>query len=184
MASEPRGTASEPETPGTSAKVVAAFLEAGNACGGDDNPFKRIAERVAATSPADPIEAVAAAVSGKPPAALTDEDFGKASGILEAAAAVRKQEAQHRASGHYVVVLPSGECRSLKSPLQKDAEKRVAADVCRWRMELSLPVDKIAFSVLRALFDDPPPRAAVATAEEPTTRAPQRAPLADATGTD
>ncbi len=184
MASEPRGTASEPETPGTSAKVVAALLEAGNACGGDDNPFKRIAERVAATSPADPIEAVAAAVSGKPPAALTDEDFGKASGILEAAAAVRKQEAQHRASGHYVVVLPSGERRSLKSPLQKDAEKRVAADVCRWRMELSLPVNKIAFSVLRALFDDPPPRAAVATAEEPTTRAPQRAPLADATGTD
>lgn len=182
-ASEPLATASEPETPGTSAKVVAALQEAGKACGGDDNTFKRIADRVAAASPADPIEAVAAAVSGKPPAALTDEDFGKASGILEAAAAVRKQEAQHRASGQYMVVLPSGERRSLKSALQEDAEKQVAAGISRWRTDLSLPADQIAFSVLRVLFVDPPPRAAAEAAEEPPAPASEATQAGSPTGT-
>ena len=145
----------ESEESPTAAKVITALKEAGKVCGGADNPFQRIATRLTESNQGDSIEVLTAAVCGKSPVSLTDEDFGKASGIIESAAAIRKQEELHRASGNYIIILPSGERRTLMSHSEETSKKQIAAEVSRWRAELSLTVDQLAFSVLCSLFTEP-----------------------------
>jgi hypothetical protein len=59
--------------------------------GTTDNPLSRVAQRLADAPPEDVVVTLATAVSGKAASALTDEDFGRAAGMMEIASAIAKE---------------------------------------------------------------------------------------------
>ena len=83
-----------------------------------------------------------------------DEDFRRARGVIDVAATLRRQQEQQRASGQYVVLLPSGGRRTLSAPPELVPDDKIVADVSRWRSELPLTAEQLAFVALRALLTE------------------------------
>ena len=77
--------------------------------------------------------------------------------MVEVAVTLREQQRQQQAAGQYVVLLPRGQRRNLSPPTEPGAEARVAADVARWRSELPLAAEQLAFVALRALLGEETP---------------------------
>src|SRR5262249_55972620 len=101
------------------AQIALAF-EFAESLGTVDNPLHGVAESLKeVTQAVDPADAVAAAISGKAITSLTDEDYGRAEGVISMVGLFKKDV------GKWVVVLPSGERRSLQPVEHAEAAQRV-----------------------------------------------------------
>jgi len=145
------------EEPVTTSKLAEVIRSVSDVVGGPGSRFQQIADKLDHEDYPDPAVALPAVLSGKPPESLTDEDFGRARGVVEVAVTLREQQRQQQAAGQYVVLLPSGQRRNLSPPAEPGAEVRIAADVSRWRSELPLAAEQLAFVALRALLGEETP---------------------------
>lgn len=102
--------------------------------------------------PEDVVVSLASAVSGKTASALTDEDFGRAAGMMEIASALAKERSEHSARGQYLVVLPNGQRRMITRPGECEPDGSIVADLVDWRRRFSLTADDAAFIALSTLF--------------------------------
>ena len=140
------------EEPVTITRLAEVIRSVSDLVGGQGSRFQQIADKLDDEDYPDPAVALPAVLSGKPPESLTDEDFGRARGVVEVAVTLREQQRQQQAAGQYVVLLPSGERRNLSPPPEPGADDRIAADVSRWQSELPLTAEELAFVALRALL--------------------------------
>jgi len=145
------------EEPVTTTKLVEVIRSVSDLVGGPESRFQQIADRLEQEDCADPAVALPAVLAGKPAESLTDEDFGRARGVIEVAVTLREQQRQQQAAGQYVVLLPSGQRRDLSPPTEPGAEVRIAADVSRWLSELPLAAEQLAYVALRALLGEETP---------------------------
>ena len=125
---------------------------ASEAVGATDNPLSRVAQRLADAPPEDVVVSLASAVSGKTASALTDEDFGRAAGMMEIASALAKERSEQSARGQYLVVLPNGQRRVITGPGDCEQDGSIVADLVDWRRRFSLTADDAAFIALSTLF--------------------------------
>jgi hypothetical protein len=129
---------------GASAHIAQKLKDLSGLCG-DDNPLGRVVEKLdAGTEVGDLVEEVAAAISSKAASSLTDEDYGRAAGVLEMAASLPAERG--------TVILPSGERRSLQAVTDEAAEHSITADVRGWRGTLGLSPDQLASLALKAIY--------------------------------
>ena len=120
--------------------------------GATDNPLSRVAQQLADAPPEDVVVSLASAVSGKTASALTDEDFGRAAGMMEIASALAKERSEQSARGQYLVVLPNGQRRMITGPGECEQDGSIVADLVDWRRRFSLTADDAAFIALSTLF--------------------------------
>jgi hypothetical protein len=139
------------DEPPTTRKLADVMRSMGELLGGQEGSFQQIADKLATENHPDPAVGLSAALAGKPPELLTDEDFGRARGVVDVTATLRRQQEQQQAAGQYVVLLPSGGRRTLCPPPDSVPADTIAADVARWR-ELPLTVEQLAFVALRTLL--------------------------------
>jgi hypothetical protein len=110
-------------------------------------PIKQIVERLSVPQEAgDIVEKVAAAIANKAPASLTDEDYGRAAGMLEIAAAIGVQD------NKTTILLPVGGKRSLQEVVHPEAKSRIDSDVRVWRDTFNLSPDQIAALAIDAIY--------------------------------
>ena len=115
----------------------------------EGNPFQKVIQKVQNTEPGtDPIDSIASAISDKSPQNLTEEDYGRAIGILDVAQYLKKTD------GRYVIILPSGEKRFLTDKISDDVESIVFDDIKNWRMTFKVSNDELAYTVIRAIYSD------------------------------
>lgn len=117
-----------------------------------ENPFSQVAQRLDQDSSEDMAVSVAAAVSGKPPSSLTDEDFGRATGMLEIASVLAKERFEQKARGEYVIILPNGRKKTITPPDERPREDLAATELVDWRRRFSLTAEEAAFVALSALL--------------------------------
>jgi hypothetical protein len=146
----------ESDEPATTTKLADAMRSVGNLLGDQGGSFRQIAAKLGTENHPDPAVGLSAALAGKPPESLTDEDFGRARGVMDVTATLRRQQEEQRARGQYVVLLPSGGRRTLSPPPDSAPDGTIAADVSRWRDELPLTAEQLAFLALSKLLDDSP----------------------------
>ena len=128
-----------------SAQIASAF-EFAESLGAEDNPLHAVAESLKDTpQEVDPADAVAAAISGKSIASLTDEDYGRAEGVVSMAGLLKKDV------GKWVVVLPSGERRSLDPVEHAEAAQRVRESLNQCQQTFGLSRDQILAIAVGAL---------------------------------
>jgi len=120
--------------------------------GATDNPLARVAQQLADAPPEDVVVSLASAVSGKTASALTDEDFGRAAGMMEIASALAKERSEQNSRGQYLVVLPNGQRRMITRPGECEQDGSIVADLVDWRRRFSLTADNAAFIALSTLF--------------------------------
>jgi hypothetical protein len=113
----------------------------------ENDSIRKVIERLEnAPEGGDLAEEVAAAIANKPTANLTDEDFGRAAGMLEVIAAISPPK------DGTVVLLPNGERRVLPSVQESAIFARVESDVKAWRQGVSLSQDESAALALAAIY--------------------------------
>lgn len=113
----------------------------------DNNPIQKAVEGLKQARPnSDPIDNVASAISDKPPENLTEEDYGRASGILEMAQLLKGKE------GDLEILLPTGERRKLLDITDDEAKQKICDDVSVWFKEFSLTHDQLAALVIRVIY--------------------------------
>ena len=95
----------------------------------------------------DLVEEVAAAISNKPTANLTDEDYGRAVGMLEVFAAIGPAT-----DGHTVLVLPSGERRSLPTVDNPIARAQIQTAIQSWQDSFGLTPDQAAALAVSEIY--------------------------------
>jgi hypothetical protein len=98
------------------------------------------------------IDEIAAAVSGKTPTALTEEDYGRAVGVVEMASVFRQLARQ------FAVVLPSGERRVLTASVDPAALVQAESDIEKWRHGNAMTQDHLACLALCAIYKIPAQR--------------------------
>jgi hypothetical protein len=123
------------------------------------NPLSQVADRLADQGSEDAAVLLAVAVTGKTAAALTDEDFGRAKGIMDIAGPLAKQQAElakqqkeQKARGDYVVSLPNGQRRTIAAVAESVRESAIVADLVAWQSRFSLTANDAVFFALRELF--------------------------------
>lgn len=142
------------EEPVTTSKLAEVIRSVSDVVAGPGSRFQQIADQLDHEDYPDPAVALPAVLAGKPAESLTDEDFGRARGVVEVAVTLREQQRQQQAAGQYVVLLPSGQRRNLSPLTEPGAADRIAADIQRWRDQTGLTADQLAFLALRTLFVD------------------------------
>jgi hypothetical protein len=125
---------------------------AGEMVGETENSLCQVAQRLAEQSSEDIVISLATAVSGKAASALTDEDFGRAAGMMEVTSALAKQQAEHASRGQYLIVLPNGQRRTIVGPVEHEPDGSIIAELADWRKRFSLTDDDAAFFALSMLF--------------------------------
>lgn len=134
------------------AGLSSVMRSASEAVGATDNPLSRVAQRLADAPPEDIVVSLASAVSGKIASALTDEDFGRAAGMMEIASALANERSEQIARGQYLVVLPNGQRRMITGSGECEPDGSIVADLVDWRRRFSLTADDAAFIALSTLF--------------------------------
>ncbi len=142
----------EGEDSENAAGLSSVMRSASEPVGATDNPLSRVAQRLADAPPEDVVVSLASAVSGKTASALTDEDFGRAAGMMEIASALAKERSEQSARGQYLVVLPNGQRRTITGPGEREADGSIIADLVDWRRRFSLTAEDAAFIALSTLF--------------------------------
>jgi len=154
------------------------FTESLTASG--DNPLRQVYQRVKdAPQEADVTDIVASAISGKPVTSLTDEDYGRAEGVLRMAPLVKHD------AGSYVLLTPNGERHSLPAIENAAAAEALAEDLVKSLRAFGLTRDELLSLAVRAVMNLPhasvAPKPAEVPASEPATKAEPTA-LAPSTG--
>lgn len=111
-------------------------------------------EKLETADNADLADAVASAITGTPTAKLTEGDYARTGGYIEALSLVQKQRAEQEAAGVFLVTLPSGEVRRLPSQEESQGGERVTVEVTAWRTDLAMSADQLASLALRTLFSE------------------------------
>ena len=115
----------------------------------DNGLIRPIVQRlVASAGNAELIEEVVAAVSNKETRQLSQEDYGRASGILE----VLQSLAPH--GGRTAVVLPDGSRRDLPAFAHEQASVQMRETVRGWQVAFSLSPEQTAALLLDAVYSD------------------------------
>jgi hypothetical protein len=163
---------SKPGATAVDAGEVAATLSFTEKLPPGDNPLKQVYDRVKdAPQGADVTDIVASAISGKPVASLTDEDYGRAEGVLRMTPLVKPD------TSNYVLVAPSGERRSLPAVENSPASQAITEDLSRSLRTFGLTRDELLSLAVSAVIaiPDPPPRPdstdAVSDSDQPATAA-------------
>jgi len=134
------------------AELSNVMRSASELVGATDNPLSRVAQRLADAPSEDVVVSLASAVSGKTASALTDEDFGRAAGMMEIASALAKERSEQSVRGQYVVVLPNGGRRTIAGPGEREQDGAIVADLLDWRKKFSLTAEGAAFIALSTLL--------------------------------
>lgn len=163
---------SKPGVTAVDAGEVASALSFTEKLPPGDNPLKQVYDRVKeAPHGADVTDIVASAISGKPVTSLTDEDYGRADGVLRMTSLVKPD------TSNYMLVTPSGERRSLPTVENPSASRAITEDLLRSLQTFGLTRDELLSLAVSALMviPDPPPRQdsadAVSDSPQPTTAA-------------
>ena len=126
--------------------------------GADNSVIGPIARRLAASDgKGELIEEVVAAVSNKETRQLSQEDYGRAAGILEVIQSLAPPQ------GRTTVVLPDGSKRDLPHFVHEQASAQVRDAVRGWQTAFSLSPEQIAALLLDAVYYDTPAQAAPPT---------------------
>src|SRR5262249_29612064 len=128
------------------AAQIASALEFAESLGTTDNPLRAVADSLKQVTPeVDPADAVAAAISGKAITSLTDEDYGRAEGVVSMAGLIKKDV------GKWVVLLPSGERRSLQPVEHPEAAQKVRESLSQCQKAFGLTRDQVIALAVGAL---------------------------------
>ena len=100
---------------------------------------------------ADPLEAVASAVSGKSFDKLTEEDFGQAVGFLKAAADIKNAEDSRKEREEFELIQPSGKRVVLPTFKHEDALQWVIARLEELVDLYSVKRDEVKSIVVQAI---------------------------------
>jgi hypothetical protein len=128
------------------AAQIASAFEFAESLGTTDNPLRAVADSLKQVAQeVDPADAVAAAISGKAITSLTDEDYGRAEGVVSMASLFKKDV------GKWTVVLPSGERRPLQPVEHAEAAQRVKESLSQCQEAFGLTRDQILALAVAAL---------------------------------
>jgi hypothetical protein len=135
---------------GSDLPAVVDSLRKVEAVAGHANPvLAPIVQRLAASDgKADLIEQVVAAISNKETRQLSQEDYGRASGVLEVLQSLAP------AQDRMTVVLPNGERRELPAFSHEQALPQIRDAVRGWRAAYSLSPEQTAALLLGVVFGD------------------------------
>jgi hypothetical protein len=112
------------------AKITAAIGEAGSQLG-ETSIFKKTFDcLVAEGKPDSTIEEMIGVITGKRPENLTEEDYGKAAGILEVASDIKKSNDNRRERQSIEIVEPSGKRTEYTLVEHKEAISWVMQKLC------------------------------------------------------
>lgn len=132
-------------------KILTSFCESS---GNSDQPFDQVVERLKTIDNTDVADAVTSAITGTPTAKLTEKDYARTGGYIEALSLIQEQQAKRHATGIFLVTLPSGDAKRLPVVGESQDAEQVTAAVTAWRKDLVMSVDQLAYLVLRALFSE------------------------------
>jgi hypothetical protein len=111
-----------------------------------NTPIREIVDRLnAVPDTGDIVDKVTAAIANKSANSLTDEDFGRAAGVLEVAAALALDD------GKATILLPSGK-RTLAAVVHPEAKRRIEEDVHAWHDKFGLSQDQAASLAIDAIY--------------------------------
>jgi hypothetical protein len=132
-------------------KVVESLRKVEAVAGGGNSVITPIVQRLEASDgKADLIEQVVAAISNKETRQLSQEDYGRASGILEIIQSFTPPQ------GHITIVLPSGGRKELPTFTHDQAREHIRRAVQDWQSAYSLSPEQTAALLLGLLFPDQP----------------------------
>jgi hypothetical protein len=131
--------------------VVEVLRKVEAIAGPNNSVLGPIAERLASSEgKAELIEEVVAAVSNKEPRQLNQEDYGRASGVLEVIQSLAPPQ------GRTTLVLPDGSRRDLPAFTHEEASAQVREAVQGWQAAYSLSAEQIAALLLEAIYSQSP----------------------------
>ena len=133
------------------AQVLRSF-GSGNA--NDNQPLLQVVETLETADNADVADAVTSAITGVPAAKLTEGDYARTGGYIEALSIAQKQRVEQQGAGIFLVTLPSGEVRRLPAQEVSQRAGRVTAEVTAWRNDLAMSADQLAYFALSTLFSE------------------------------
>lgn len=129
--------------------VVESLRKVEAVAGADNNVIAPIVQRLAAADgKADIIEEVVAAISNKEARQLNQEDYGRASGILEVIQSLAPPQ------GRITVVLPNGGRREISVFSHEEASSQIREAVRGWQTAFSLSPEQTAALLLGLLFPE------------------------------
>ncbi len=129
--------------------VVESLRKVEAVAGADNSVIAPIVERLAtANGKADLIEEVVAAISNKETRQLNQEDYGRASGILEVIQSLTPPQ------GRITVVLPNGGRREIPAFTHEEAASQIREAVRGWQTAFSLSSEQTAALLLGLLFPE------------------------------
>jgi hypothetical protein len=137
----------------TSRAVAHVLREAGQQFGDDSPILKSSKELEDSKGNIDTLEAVASAVSGKPRESLTEEDFGKAVGVLEVASELSSAEARRRELGEFELIHPGGTRRRYARVENEEALSWIAMQLKEAAEQFSVEADALGSLAIQALWE-------------------------------
>lgn len=128
--------------------VVESLRRVEAIAGPENRVIAPIVERlVAGDGNGDLIEEIVAAVSGKEVRQLKDEDFGRASGMLEVLQSIAPP------AGHVTIILPDGYRTELTEFVHNDALHQVRAAITAWQTAFGLTAQQVAVVAVSAILE-------------------------------
>ena len=120
--------------------------------GTETNPIREVADRLSDVSvDADPLQEIAVAISKKSADRLTEEDYGRAVGVLEVAGAIKKARAQRGSNCEYEVLFPDGKRQVFIGFQNEEAATSLASALEEVAGRFSLTPDQVVVLTLQTL---------------------------------
>jgi hypothetical protein len=128
--------------------VVESLRRVALFAGPENRVIAPIVERLAArNSNGDLIEDIVAAVSGKEVRQLKDEDFGRASGMLEVLQSIAPP------AGRVTIITPDGNRSELAEFAHEDALRQMRDVLASWQAAFALTPEQVATVAIRAILE-------------------------------
>lgn len=137
--------------------VVESLRRAEAFAGPENRVITPIVDRLAAgDGKGDLIEEIVAAVSGKEVRQLSQEDYGRASGMLEVLQSITPP------AGRVTIIMPDGKRNALTEFTHEEALRQVKDALAAWQTAFSLTPEQVAAVAVTAALESmnaPPPHA-------------------------
>lgn len=145
-----------PETP----KIIGKALRELDSEFSDNYPLFRSLDALDQTmEDSDPLDAVASAISGKASVKLTEEDFGKAIGVLEIASAIKDANNKRCERDEFEIVEPNGKRRRFGRFQHEEGLALVSRQLHQLASEFSISVEEAKSLLIQAICDADAPAA-------------------------
>jgi hypothetical protein len=114
----------------------------------NNSPIRSVVEKLQQPGDSgDVIDDIASAISGKAATALTDEDYGRAVGVIEMASVFQKLVSQ------FAVILPTGERRVLEPSPDSGQAKAISKVIGELKNSVPLTTDQLTHAILSEIYN-------------------------------